>query len=130
MNVTVPVVEPAAIVISDSAPKSVPSVAPDVSRGTVIAAVVATDNVAVRVKELPSATLEADEVKVTVGALSPSVIVIDAVFAEPKVTPPPLTLPIVIVASSFAPSYKLSAVGLNAAVAVVVPAGIVIFARE
>ena len=75
-----PVVEPALIVISETVPKSVPSVPvpPVPSIETVTSWKVATDNVAVMVTVLPEFSSIADELldKVTVGALSLSVIVI------------------------------------------------------
>ena len=76
----VPVVEPALIVMFDTVPKSVPSVPvpPVPSIVTVTSWNVATDKVAVIVTVLPesSSMAAAPLDKVTVGALSLSVIVI------------------------------------------------------
>ena len=70
---------------------------------TVTSAVVALDNVAVNVSEEPafSAILDADELKVTVGALSFSVIVIVVVCVPFSVAPPPETVEIAIIPVSF-----------------------------
>ena len=77
---TVPVVEPALIVISDTVPKSVPSVPvpPVPSIHTVTSWKVAVETVAVRVIVLSEFSSIDDDAaaKVTVGALSLSVIVI------------------------------------------------------
>ena len=88
---------------------------------------VATDNVAVNVKEEPafSAIEDADDVNVTVGALSFSVIVIVTCCGVLFSVASPLTVSISITAVSF-PSYVLSSDGVNDAVPVVSPAEIVI----
>ena len=91
-KVTVPVVLPALIVISDTVPKSVPSVPvpPVPSRDTVTSWKVAVDAVAVRVIVLSEfSSIDDDAVaNVTVGALSLSVIVIVTACGVPcSVTP-------------------------------------------
>ena len=94
---------------------------------TVTSAVVATERVAVRVKADPafSAIDDALLAKVTVGALSFSVIVIVACCVQFSVTLPPETPETEIIAVSF-PSYVLSSVGVNDVVPEVAPADIVI----
>ena len=84
---------------------------------------VATDKVAVNVKDDPafSAIELAEEVKVTVGALSLSVIVIVTDCVPLSAASAPETLDIEITAVSF-PSYTLSSVGSKVAVPVVAPA--------
>ena len=94
---------------------------------TVTSAVVATDNVAVKVKDVPafSAIELAEEVKVTVGALSFSVTVIVTDCVPSSVAEPPETVSIATILVSL-PSKILSSVGVNEAVPVVAPAEIVI----
>ena len=92
-------VDPAVIVISETVPKSVPSVPvpPVPSNDTVTLAVVATDNVAVKVKDDPafSAIEVAEVASVTVGALSFSVIVIVTTCGVPlSLADPPETVSI------------------------------------
>ena len=90
---------------------------------------VATDNVAVNVKEEPafSAIEDADDVNVTVGALSFSVIVIVTCCVPSSLAEDPVTaiVSISITAVSF-PSYVLSSVGVNDTVPVKSPAEITI----
>ena len=72
--------------------------------------------------------LVADVVKVTVDALSLSVIVIVTDCVPLSKASPPETVSIAITAVSFeAASYKLSSVGVNVVVPVVAPADTVIF---
>ena len=72
---------------------------------TVTADVVATDRVAVKVRALPpSNTLLALEARVTVGALSDSVIAILTDCVPFSVAPPPETVPIATTAVSVTPS--------------------------
>ena len=103
----VPVVAPALIVISDTVPKSVPSVPvpPVPSMDTVTSWKVAVETVAVRVIVLPEfSSIDVDAVaNVTVGALSLSVIVIVTVCGVPCSATPdfPETPLIAIVAVSF-----------------------------
>ena len=81
-----------------------PSVAvPEVDSATVTSAVVATDNVAVKVKDEPafSAIDVALVVSVTVGALSFSVIVMVTACVPLSLAPPPETLDTEIPAVSF-----------------------------
>ena len=104
---------------------------PEVFNAIVTSEVVATDNVAVKVRALsPSVTLLELDANVTVGALSLSETVIVCEVVAPVVTLPPETLLIEIVAVSSEPSYRLSSIGVKEAVPVVVPAAIVIFAIE
>ena len=93
---------------------------------TVTSAVVATDKVAVKVKEVPafSAIEVADVARVTVGELSFSVIVIVTDCVPSSVAEPPETVDIATTPVSF-PSYTLSSVGVNDAVPVVAPAEMV-----
>ena len=88
---------------------------------------VATDKVAVKVKDDPafSAIELADDVRVTVGALSFSVIVIVTDCVPSSVADPPETVDIATTPVSL-PSKILSSVGVNDAVPVVAPAEIVI----
>ena len=90
-------------------------------------AVVATDKVAVKVKEDPafSAILVADVARVTVGALSFSVIVIVTDCDPLSAASAPETLSIATIPVSL-PSKILSSVGVKVAVPVVAPAEIVI----
>ena len=83
--------------------------------------------VAVNVNEEPafSAILEADVVKVIVGELSFSVIVIVTDWVPSSVADPPETEDIATIPVSF-PSYVESSVGVKDAVPVVAPADIVI----
>ena len=87
---------------------------------------VATDNVAVSVKDDPafSAIELAEVANVTVGALSFSVIVIVTDWVPSSVAEPPDTLSMATIPVSF-PSYTLSSVGVNVAVPVVAPAEMV-----
>jgi len=81
----------------------VPSVAvPDVSNGTVTASSATFDSVAVTVIAEPfSRTLEEDELKLTVGAVSLSARVIVALVPDPAAeADPPLTEPILTTAVS------------------------------
>ena len=88
---------------------------------------VATDNVAVNVKEEPafSAIDDAELDNVTVGALSFSVIVIVTDCVPSSVADPPETEDIATIPVSL-PSYVESSVGVKDAVPVVDPAEIVI----
>ena len=94
---------------------------------TVTSAVVATERVAVSVKDDPafSAIEVAEVVKVTVGALSFSLIVIVTDWFPLSVASAPETLSIATIPVSF-PSYTLSSDGVNETVPVVDPAEIVI----
>ena len=91
---------------------------------TVTLAVVATDKVAVKVNDDPAfSSIElAEDVRVTVGALSFSFIVIVTFcgvllsLADPPETVSIATIPVSL------PSYTLSSVGVNEAVPVVAPA--------
>ena len=87
---------------------------------------VATDNVAVKVNEDPafSAIELAEDVKVTVGALSFSVIVIVTDCVPSSAASAPET-PVIDTTGDSLPSYTLSSVGVNDAVPVVAPAEIV-----
>ena len=94
---------------------------------------VATDElVAVNVKEEPafSAIEDADDVNVTVGALSFSVIVIVTDCEPLSAASAPETEDMEITAVSFPLSYTLSSVGSNAAVPVVAPAETVILESD
>ena len=89
---------------------------------------VATDNVAVKVRDEPASSeiLVAEDDKVTVGALSLSLIVIVTSCGVPlSLAEPPETDDIATIPVSF-PSYTLSSVGVNEAVPVVLPAVTVI----
>ena len=94
---------------------------------TVTSAVVATDNVAVSVKDEPAfSAIELAELdNVTVGALSFSVIVIVTDWVPLSAASAPETDEIETTAVSF-PSYTLSSVGVNDAVPVRSPAETVI----
>ena len=93
---------------------------------TVTADVVATDKVVVKVRALPpSNTLLALEARVTVGALSDSVIAILTDCVPFSVAPPPETATIEIAVVSVTPSKRLSSLGSKAVVPVVLPAVIV-----
>ena len=87
---------------------------------------VATDKVAVSVKDDPefSAIELAEDVKVTVGALSFSVIVIVTDCVPSSVADPPETVSIATIPVSL-PSKILSSVGVKVAVPVVAPAEII-----
>ena len=101
---------------------------PAVSKPIATSAYVATDKVAVIVDVPPSsATVASLTASVTVGALSPSVIVIVSDWLPLSVAPPPETAEIDITAvSSDAASYNSSAIALKIDVAAVDPAEIVI----
>ena len=101
---------------------------PDVDIDTVTSSSVAPDNVAVIVtEELAFSAIElALVLKVTVGADSFSVMVNVTCCVPFSTAEPPDTDDISKIAVSLAPSYTESSVGVKEAVAVVLPAGMVI----